>query len=170
MSKYLRISSYIRKPFLIYDFGNRSHLNFLFFIYEENFTFFLISVPWSSTSWRSSKLINSVIYILETGLGYRGMYECAHVWMYVVKGNKFIRLVQRHQALKNPIFRELVWRLSVQSCQATAPPIFIEWQPCTVPDTDRQPNLAWPLSLLSFLVSKEETRKKGNVSNMGEHR
>ncbi len=39
MTKYLRISSYIRKPFLIYDFAcNRYHLNFL--KYEENFIFF----------------------------------------------------------------------------------------------------------------------------------
>jgi hypothetical protein len=30
----LRISSYIRKPLLIYDFATSSHLNFL--IYEEN--------------------------------------------------------------------------------------------------------------------------------------
>jgi hypothetical protein len=41
MVKYLRISSYIRTPFLIYDFAPRSHLNFL--IYEENFVFFFIS-------------------------------------------------------------------------------------------------------------------------------
>ncbi len=37
--KYFRISSYIRKPFLIYDFAT---LNFL--INEENFFFFLFSV------------------------------------------------------------------------------------------------------------------------------
>jgi hypothetical protein len=38
----LRISSYIRKPFLIYDFAtDPPHLNFL--IYEENFDFFFIS-------------------------------------------------------------------------------------------------------------------------------
>jgi hypothetical protein len=42
MTKYLRISSYIRKPFLIYDFCNRSHMNFL--IYEGNFILFFISV------------------------------------------------------------------------------------------------------------------------------
>ncbi len=40
MTKYLRISSYIRKPFLIYDFA--TDLNFL--IYEENFIFIFISV------------------------------------------------------------------------------------------------------------------------------
>ncbi len=42
MTKYLRISSYIRKPFLIYDFAPRSHMNFL--IYEENLIFFFIGV------------------------------------------------------------------------------------------------------------------------------
>ncbi len=43
MVKYLRISSYIRKPFLIYVWlCNWSHLNFL--IDEENFVFFFISV------------------------------------------------------------------------------------------------------------------------------
>ncbi len=43
MVKYLRISSYIRKPFLIYDFATVcSTLNFL--IFEENFIFFFISV------------------------------------------------------------------------------------------------------------------------------
>jgi hypothetical protein len=40
MGKYLRISSYIRKPFLQYDC---STLNFP--IYEENLIFFFISVP-----------------------------------------------------------------------------------------------------------------------------
>ncbi len=39
MVKYFRSSSYIRKPFLIYDFAT---LNFL--INEENFVFFFISV------------------------------------------------------------------------------------------------------------------------------
>ncbi len=46
MGKYLRISSYIRKPFLIYTciwLCNCSTLNFL--INEENFLFFSISVP-----------------------------------------------------------------------------------------------------------------------------
>ncbi len=38
MIKCLRISSYIRKPFLIYDFATANHLNFL--IYEKNFVFF----------------------------------------------------------------------------------------------------------------------------------
>ncbi len=43
MGKSLRISSYIRKPFLIYDFATScSTLNFR--IYEENFIFFFISV------------------------------------------------------------------------------------------------------------------------------
>jgi hypothetical protein len=43
MAKYLRISSYIRKPFLIYDFAcNCSILNFL--IYEENLIFFFICI------------------------------------------------------------------------------------------------------------------------------
>ncbi len=43
MGKYLRISSYIRKPFLIYDFAkNCSTLDFL--VYEENLIFFFISV------------------------------------------------------------------------------------------------------------------------------
>jgi hypothetical protein len=36
--KYLRISSCIRKPFLIYDYATAP-----FFIYEENFIFFFIS-------------------------------------------------------------------------------------------------------------------------------
>jgi hypothetical protein len=40
MGKYLCISSYIRKPFLIYDFATAP----LFLIYEENFLFFFISV------------------------------------------------------------------------------------------------------------------------------
>ncbi len=42
MGKYLGISSYIRKPFLIYDFATAPLLNFL--IYEENLIFFFISV------------------------------------------------------------------------------------------------------------------------------
>ena len=43
MVKYLRMSSYIRTPFLVYDFATAcSTLNFL--IYEENLIFFLISV------------------------------------------------------------------------------------------------------------------------------
>jgi hypothetical protein len=43
MTKYLRISSYIRKPFLLSDFATAPmHLNFL--IYEENFISFFISV------------------------------------------------------------------------------------------------------------------------------
>ncbi len=43
MTKYLRISSYIWKPFLIHIWlGSRFHLNFL--INEENFLFFSISV------------------------------------------------------------------------------------------------------------------------------
>jgi hypothetical protein len=43
-TKFLLISSNIRKSFIIYDFAscNRSHLNFL--LYEENFLFFFISV------------------------------------------------------------------------------------------------------------------------------
>ncbi len=39
MTKYLRISSNIRKPFLIYDFATAP-----FLIYVENFIFFFISV------------------------------------------------------------------------------------------------------------------------------
>jgi hypothetical protein len=43
MTKNLRITSNIRKPFLIYDFATAcSLLNFL--TYEENFVFFFISV------------------------------------------------------------------------------------------------------------------------------
>jgi hypothetical protein len=43
MGKYLRISSYIRKPSRIYDFATScSTLNF--HIYEENLIFFFISV------------------------------------------------------------------------------------------------------------------------------
>ncbi len=43
MDKYLRISSNIRNPFLIYDFATAPmHLNFL--IYVENCVFFFISV------------------------------------------------------------------------------------------------------------------------------
>jgi hypothetical protein len=38
MGKYLRISSYIRKPFLLYNICNCSTLNF--HIYEENLIFF----------------------------------------------------------------------------------------------------------------------------------
>ncbi len=42
--KYLCITSYIRKPFFIYDFApDPMHLNFP--IHEENFVFFFISVP-----------------------------------------------------------------------------------------------------------------------------
>jgi hypothetical protein len=43
MGKYLRISSYIRKPFLIYDFATAS-LEFPYTVYEENFILFFISV------------------------------------------------------------------------------------------------------------------------------
>jgi hypothetical protein len=42
MVKYLRMSSYIRKPFLIYDFATDPILNFL--LYVENFVFFFICV------------------------------------------------------------------------------------------------------------------------------
>ncbi len=44
--KNLRIPSYIRKPFLIYDFVPPSHLNFL--IFEENFVFFFISASYKT--------------------------------------------------------------------------------------------------------------------------
>jgi hypothetical protein len=40
MVKYLRLSSYIREPFLIYDFATDP----IRLIYEENFVFFFISV------------------------------------------------------------------------------------------------------------------------------
>jgi hypothetical protein len=43
MGKNLRISSNVRKPFLLYDFAPDTHLNFL--IYEESFVFFFISAP-----------------------------------------------------------------------------------------------------------------------------
>ncbi len=43
MTKYFRISSSIRKHFLIYDFAADPNLNFL--IYEENFIFLFINVP-----------------------------------------------------------------------------------------------------------------------------
>ncbi len=42
MGKYLRISSYIRKTFLIHDFATAPL--WIFLIYEENLIFFLISV------------------------------------------------------------------------------------------------------------------------------
>jgi hypothetical protein len=42
MGKYLRISSYIKKPFLIYDLATVPLLNFP--ISEENLIFFFISV------------------------------------------------------------------------------------------------------------------------------
>ncbi len=48
---YLRISSYITKPFLIW-LSNRSHLNFL--MYEENFILFFINV------------FASIIFLLKT--------------------------------------------------------------------------------------------------------
>jgi hypothetical protein len=57
MGKNLRISSYIRKPFLIYDFAPDPTLNFL--IYEDNFVFFLSACltswwrRWSTTVWTS---------------------------------------------------------------------------------------------------------------------
>jgi hypothetical protein len=43
MGKYLCISSYIRKPFLIYDFATAPL--WISLLYEENFLFFFISVP-----------------------------------------------------------------------------------------------------------------------------
>ncbi len=46
MTKYLRISSYIRKPFLIYDFSTAPL--WIFFIYEENLIFFSFSVAYPS--------------------------------------------------------------------------------------------------------------------------
>jgi hypothetical protein len=48
MVKDLRISSNIRKPFLIYDFATQSHMHFL--IYEEIFFFFFISVGYGAVS------------------------------------------------------------------------------------------------------------------------
>jgi hypothetical protein len=43
-SKYIRISLYARKPFLIYDFApDLTGLSF-FTVYEKNFVFFFISV------------------------------------------------------------------------------------------------------------------------------
>ncbi len=50
MTKYLRISSYIRKPFLIYDLATAPFWNFL--IYEENVIFFFISVGQPSPAWQ----------------------------------------------------------------------------------------------------------------------
>jgi hypothetical protein len=59
MVKYLHISSYIRKPFLIFD---RSHLNLL--IYEENFLLFFISV--------ANTICRDLVNILQTfGLAIR---------------------------------------------------------------------------------------------------
>jgi hypothetical protein len=43
MVKYFRISSYIRKPFLMYDFVTACAI-LIFLIYGENYIFFLISV------------------------------------------------------------------------------------------------------------------------------
>jgi hypothetical protein len=42
MVKNLRISSYIRKPFLIYDFAT-DPIWISFYVYEENYLFFFIS-------------------------------------------------------------------------------------------------------------------------------
>ncbi len=42
---YLRISSYIRRPFLIYDFATASE--FPYIVYEENLIFFFISVQYT---------------------------------------------------------------------------------------------------------------------------
>jgi hypothetical protein len=50
MMKYLRISSYIRKPFLIYDFAP-DPIYSKFLIYEENFVFFFINVWLTFTSY-----------------------------------------------------------------------------------------------------------------------
>ncbi len=44
MGKYFRISSYIRKPFLIYDFALQLLHSEFPYIYEENFILFFISV------------------------------------------------------------------------------------------------------------------------------
>ncbi len=46
MVKYLRISSYIRKPVLIYDFATWSYLNFLIFMGKILFSFLSVCVCW----------------------------------------------------------------------------------------------------------------------------
>ncbi len=61
MTKYLRISSYIRKPFLIYDFAT-DPLNFL--IFEKNFIFFFISVA----SGEEGYVLNLFVSKIWTGL------------------------------------------------------------------------------------------------------
>jgi hypothetical protein len=56
MGKYLRISSYIRKPFLIYDFATAPH----FLICEENLIFYFISAP-AYVSSRAGKSNRNVV-------------------------------------------------------------------------------------------------------------
>jgi hypothetical protein len=61
MGKYLRIYSYIRKPFLIYDFAPAPcTLNFL--IYEENLIFFFsVCIPIDGTGQTGPHVIHIII-------------------------------------------------------------------------------------------------------------
>ncbi len=57
--KYLRISSYTRKPFLIYDFATDP---IWIFLYEENFFFFFISVPLAANT---GSMLDAIIYLTQ---------------------------------------------------------------------------------------------------------
>jgi hypothetical protein len=58
MVKYLRISSYIRRPFLIYDICNRCHLKFPYL--WGKFRFFFISVAWHDGHTRRQTALKSM--------------------------------------------------------------------------------------------------------------
>jgi hypothetical protein len=64
MGKYLRISSYIRKPFLIYDFASAPLCNF--HIYEEIFFFFYfisVNVDWLAAGGLTEREVGAVFEI-----------------------------------------------------------------------------------------------------------
>jgi hypothetical protein len=77
--KYLCISSYTRKPFLIYDFAPvRSHLNYP--IYEENLVFFFISVSTSFSSVDSLFCLFSAYPLLFSHRAFLSFSDQSIVW------------------------------------------------------------------------------------------
>ncbi len=84
---HLCLSSYIRKPFLIYDFET-PYINFL--IYEENFVFFFISEPaWStaryglSPPWSAGSSVNTMKSFCSVKKTYKGDTSCSVSWRQV---------------------------------------------------------------------------------------
>ncbi len=71
MVKHLRISSYIRKPFLIYDFAPDPTFEFPYIHYEKNFVLFFISVANTGRLWLLPQLDR-----LARRLEFHSMHAC----------------------------------------------------------------------------------------------